>query len=1330
MRDVRRPRSVCFTTAAVSLLIIALVSRVQGATYSSPTLPIQATITRDEGDVPTAPPLLTTYWAVSATARGLVAAQKYRGGTYLSNQSQSDVFMATGANYTITNFAASTTTTSFVAIANQNAYFFATNRTSCWLVNTLAAPDGQSFTLFSPTRRPPLVVGDTVFIGTSSTGNGRTPPWIYAVNMSTGQVWWSIVFDESIVPLSAPQYANFVHAYDATMGLFLQTSPEGSSTVTYVYTLAGVGRNMTITNADNPDYTLIVINSTSIVQITFSMTFYQLQVGGSVQTAKITFSTLGCSLFENILAPFYFTSGRLYAVCVSTLYVVNVATLTATSSASDNNEAITMGATFPDTTSIAKYILGTTSGVVYRVMVENSAPPYLSRIYTDPDMSVWQGESTEVGLRYITGYYPMISSWQQVPNKATPMLAVGTRIISTASTLRGVNPLGVNLTAWQLTLADFRITMQPACDGLHCVVSSGTDPGGMSAPAPSVPLRLHTADAMVTAANSTIGRPTATADPFYTWAVPTISPLGVAYDYDAQKTLIVASNGLFSTTSTATSVPTTAQLCTAPSSATLAMQPAWVYDRINFYTNVTYNTTILVNQTQNQTFTNTTTNVTSWHLVNVTVNQTQLAWRIDTTVKATKALCYVDATYILRCYNTTTLICNILQLCDVSGGVMLNSLQPVNEGDGSLVVFCTGAAATVGAQLVNVKTNTLTSFGTRSTSGVRGAIDSVEGALYVPEEQSGAAPTSEPATKRFLIRKYWLNSTTAVWSAGSNLSLASNLFVDPVVVNVTVARKVRAVGTVLPSNKIRGYTLISFDITTGQNTSSIMQLDNANEPVVYLSSAWTNTTSMSSSAVVLQPLVYLVTPSFFAVVNATVSGRVVFTLSLLATNSFRANIGFFDVKRTTPIVNTDFGVAVIMATRGPVAFNFYNGSLLWQFGFNSTFPTTPTTSSLLLQPVNRSAIFTTQKGVAVADIVTGVCYWTLQYTQPAIAAAYNGTYERLAAVASIPSGVISDYRTTPYYATVFTTEGLFAAPFYVEPNGGATFNTSAVAFQPLRLRTWSMSPRFTLSNTTSMSTSNTEELSRSQTPTDEVSSTVTPIETPTINPLESRTHRMTDSARLTATKTPRLTDSQRVTPTISLPRRIPTRTHSMTMTPSQQQSRTLTEGITQTSRLSPTRSGVITLTSKVTESITVGVTLTQALTLSLDITASVYAYSPTVELSPTISPYYTPPKTRAPTPGPTPVPPNLAAPPEEVSYAWVAGPAIGLILLVGAISLAVIAKKKRSAKKAARALANLQRGEDYEEQGASSYREMAQQEQDRYNPPNLEHDADAMSREV
>lgn len=68
-----------------------------------------------------------------------------------------------------------------------------------------------------------------------------------------------------------------------------------------------------------------------------------------------------------------------------------------------------------------------------------------------------------------------------------------------------------------------------------------------------------------------------------------------------------------------------------------------------------------------------------------------------------------------------------------------------------------------------------------------------------------------------------------------------------------------------------------------------------------------------------------------------------------------------------------------------------------------------------------------------------------------------------------------------------------------------------------------------------------------------------------------------------------------------------------------------------------------------------------------------------------------------PTPAPTPVPPNLAAPPEEPSYAFIAGPVVAFIVLAVAITLALMAKKRRAKKKAEQAFNRLERGDTAED---------------------------------
>lgn len=94
---------------------------------------------------------------------------------------------------------------------------------------------------------------------------------------------------------------------------------------------------------------------------------------------------------------------------------------------------------------------------------------------------------------------------------------------------------------------------------------------------------------------------------------------------------------------------------------------------------------------------------------------------------------------------------------------------------------------------------------------------------------------------------------------------------------------------------------------------------------------------------------------------------------------------------------------------------------------------------------------------------------------------------------------------------------------------------------------------------------------------------------------------------------------------------------------------------------------------------------------------------------------------------PTPVPPNLAAPPEEANYAFVVGPSVAFVVIAVAVALAVIAKKKRSAKKAEEARFRLERGDVPEEMNHNE--EMSDRGRGRgdddYEPPVLSEDLDA-----
>jgi hypothetical protein len=1314
----------------------------------APTLPIDATVRRSITELPSAAPLLTTYWAASATSSGLIMSSRYRGGTFLTNQSSSEYFFPTLPNRTITSIVASKRDgTSFAAIAVDVVYFFHTTQASVQYVGSFTTAN-QTFAMVYPTPSSvPLVVHDILYIGTAKiTDLESDNAAVYAFNLTSATSWWRYT-----ISASSLLNANYPHFYDSTIrgvGAVMLQVAGSSGTITYFVSLDGVDLQVQIESSDSAGFQLLVINSTTVMQGSFSLIFYlipEFHSGAATvanQTGKLSFSSdLSCSLFQVITAPFYLYSNYIYATCITQFFVIQANTLAFTTTTEPNRQTLAYGVTFADTSSTANQLfLGTPAGVVYRVEMTSTAT--LTVVYTDPDLALWNGDAAEVGLRYMRGYYPMISSAQLTPNKATPMLLLGVRVLDITSTVRAVNPLvATQPIVWQLVLPNVRLTLAPAFDGLHCALASGTSSSGSSGEVPSVPLQLHSATGLIASSNTTIGTTSAPSPRFFTLPLPSPTPLGVAFDYDSQRTIIAAGNGLYVTTGGYT--PTMTQLCpNTPTSTSLVVQPTWVYHRVTTYINATFNVTTFSINTTNVTMFNSTSGTNYTALVNVTVNTTTLQWRIDPQVAATKSLCYVDQQSRILCYNTTSSSCaTALQLCNGSSSLTQNRLVPVGGvGSGVVALFCTGTTSTAGVNVVDVRTGELKVFGSSSTSGLMGVSDDQEGALYVPEETTGAAASAEPAAKRYIIRKYWANATTGAspaWSASSSVSIISNLAVDVMTSNTTFARSVRVIGTVLPPNRIRGYQLASFATSTGVSTSGAtsllpaVQFDGAQESWLSLSTRWVNVTG-ATSGTPLQIYAYVITDSFFAILNATGTGRTVPVVLWAPTTSFGTNIGLFQTRLATPIMDHTLGVAVVMGSLGISAFSMRNGTFLWQSTFNTSYPSPPPTASMLLTQVNATVVFSTQSGVAAVDMLTGVRTFDLGYQAVATAVGFNGTSTRCAAVCGLSSGLITDYTKNYFVAVVYTSEGLFGAPFYVQPNltaqGTPLANSGSQSFRPLSRRTATITPvlSHTISFTATASSSN--ELSKSRSPSDESSVSPSEFLTPTVNPLQSRTRRLTHSGVLSLSRTRSSSLSEQASVSLSKPKKIPTSTRSTRSVSMSQEMNTHTAGMTATRRPSLTK-GTQSPTEYQTSSKTVNQTRThtQLLTLTLPQQSWTPNMTRTHSLGLTLTPIYIPPPTPPPTPMPTPVPPNLAAPPEEPNYAFVAGPVVALIVLGVALTLAILAKKRRSRKKAEEARNRLERGDVAEELHGDD-EEMGGRGRGRgsdYEPPIMSEDLDA-----
>ncbi|CUG87804.1 membrane-associated protein, putative [Bodo saltans] len=1342
--------------SATWLLTLLLVT-VHAASALAPTLPVDATIRRPITELPSAAPLLTTYWAVSASSSGLIASARYHGGTSLVNRSSSEFFFPTASNRTITSIVASKKDASmFAAIAVDVVYFFSSTQQSCQNIGSYTVLN-QTFAMIYPTSfAVPLVVQDVLYIGTAKiTGLSSDNAGVYALNLTSASLWWSFMMPSPSLP-SSVQYANYQHFYDSTLrgvgALMLQTSNDGSSgTTTYFVSLAGVDLQAQIVSVDSPGYQLLVINSTAVMQGSFSLIFYLVPVfstGTPIvanQTGKLGFSSdLSCALFQVITAPFYLYNGYVYASCISQFFVVNAYSLAFTFATPLTSATYAYGVAFTDTTdTVNRLFLGTAAGSVYRVSMTSVAT--LTLIYTDPDIALWNGASGEVGVQYLQGYYPVVSSAQLVPSKATPMLLVGTRVLDITSTVRAINPLpSSSVITWQIVLPNFRLTLAPAFDGLHCALASGTSSTGSSGDAPSIPLQLHSAYELIMSSNTTAASIVAPSPVFFEWPLPSPTPLGVAFDYEGQLTFIAAGDGLYQTTGGYT--PSATRVCTATATSTfLITQPTWVYERLTSYKNVTYDVTTFFINTTNVTMHNSTSNTNYTVLVNVTMNTTTLQWRLDPQVNATKSLCYVDQQSRISCYNATTKSCgaiNAVPLCDGSSSLIANKLIPVGGiGSGVVAFFCTGASATVGVNVLDVRSGVIKSFGSKTTSGLMGVVDDAEGAIYVPEELSGAAASAEPATKRYMIRKYWVNATTGaspVWSASSNVSIISNLAVDPVTNSSTTTfpRAVRVIGTVLPSNGIRGYQLASFAVSTGVSTSGasallpVVQFDGAVESWLALSTRWVNVTTASSTSP-LQIFAYVITNSFFAIVNVTGTGRTVPVVLWAPTTSFGTNIGLLNVRQATPIMDHNLGVAAVMGPLGVSAFSMRNGTFLWQSSFNTSYPSPPSTTNMLLTQINSTVVFSTQSGIAAVDMLTGTRTFDLSYQTIATAVGFNGTSARCAAVCGISTGLIADYTKNYFVAVVYTSEGLFGAPFYVQPNltsqAMPLVNSSSGAFRPLNWRTETKTPIVSHTISWSSTQSASDVKSQSRTPSEESSLSGSDLLTLSVNPLASRTHKHTHSAVLTLSRTRSFSLSAQVSVSLSKPKKIPTRTRT-TNSISMTHMNSFTSGMTITRRISATKqSPSLSVDDTSTKTNIQTRTRTELITVTMPQVSWTPNLTRTKSLGFTETPIYIPPPTPPPTPMPTPVPPNLAAPPEEANYAFVVGPSVAFVVIAVAVALAVIAKKKRSAKKAEEARFRLERGDVPEEMNHNE--EMSDRGRGRgdddYEPPVLSEDLDA-----
>ncbi|CUI15469.1 Hypothetical protein, putative, partial [Bodo saltans] len=557
-----------------------------------PTPPIAASVSRNANELPSAAPTLTKkYWAVGASSSGLIASSRYHGGTSLVNRSASEFFFRTLSNRTISSIVVSQhDSTAIAAIAVDTIYFFQSFETHCIACGSFSVTN-QTFTqVITIPSATFLVVNDTLIIGTAtipSLPSGSVG--VFAVNISTTSFWWNVLF-----PVVAVQYANYPHFYDPIIrggALMPQTSVDGSSgTVTYFYSLDGVDQQAQIQSYDSPGFQLVVVNSTTVVQVSFSIIFFLVPTfrSGTVlvarQSGKLGFSSdLSCALFQVNPAQIYYFNGYLYATCVVQLFVVNAFNLAWHTASEPSGNILALSALFPDTSDPAnQFYLGTTSGVVYQVAMSSAA--VLTRIFSDSTTALWSSGTSDVGLSFMSGYYAATSSVDLTPNKATPMLALGVGLLSITSNLYALNLAGLAPARpifWQVALSNFRLTFPPAVDGLHFVLSSGAQLYSDTV-VRSIPLQLHSTCEFVESSDTTVGNTTsAPTRVIFFGFQPSPIPLGVAFDYDKQLMMIVAADGgVYAVNQSVPHSPY--RLCSAAptNSSALVIQPTWVYNRV------------------------------------------------------------------------------------------------------------------------------------------------------------------------------------------------------------------------------------------------------------------------------------------------------------------------------------------------------------------------------------------------------------------------------------------------------------------------------------------------------------------------------------------------------------------------------------------------------------------------------------------------------------------------------------------------------------------------------------------------------------------------------
>lgn len=1275
----------------------------------APSPPLQTVV--EAGGPPSAQPILTRYWAISATEAGIAVSRRYSGGATLDGAP--DLFFET-VNKT-TSLVASQSTSSFAAVAGSNVYLFYANESSCRLQYVYPALEFQSFDLFSSAMSPakPLVVGDTLYVGSVDISEFGRNSQLVALNISTGTLYWS-------QQRSDTRHLNFPHLYSAVLGgVLVQSSSSGSDTFSYLLGLDGRDLNLTITNTDSPDYRAVVISRQLMMLARFSMTFFSLpETGEATVFKKDTFSTLGCiGIMNPIDTPIAVVQAtNVYTVCLSKLFVsvVGSGTVTHSSVEEPNSHNLAYGSILNASTTSPVLFLGTAQGAVYRVNSATPSSPQLTPVYTDPDAALYDTEDQSCGLRSVEVYEPPVSaSALSVRSVSAPALLIAARVTPKVATLRAFIALAPTVILWQIVRSDVGLVRAAHADGLHVVVASdASDDAGRFKPLllfSLLGLALQGQAVGFTAA------PPASATPFYVQAAPSISPLGLSFDLDANKTLVVSNNGIYSMTYTSgTNSVGSNQEC--PLAAALRCPPAWVYKRSTLLTNVSYNVTTFVNITVNQTRYNTTvqnitingnttlSNVTTNYtvLVNETTNHTSTAWRIDARRIASKSLCVLSTGNVVTCLNATASSpCQTFTLagCDTSGGLTPNDVRPVDVGDGRMVVFCTGASSTVGAVLIDVVTGSVVTFGSKPTGGITGAW-SGDG-VVVPQDQSGSQPSALPESKRFSLAWYhWNNSASPRWSAALGVGIVSNVVIQDGAVHCVASN----VSTTVPP--LRFYQHITLRLADGFSVGSYnglwpsLPLTETGEVVLHLSTWWAHNMTVG----------YVVSRTFVAIFNASwppLRPKVgVFAL----VSSVAYGVGALLPARVQPLIIGDQEVGIVVAMYGVVAFNLYNGSMLWTAPANFT----DGVAVPLLQRLNNSVAVSTSGSVSVIDIASGVRY-AQAASMPTTTAVAGSVLQspRYVAVVEPSTGFVSNYNVTNFALVSYsTTTGVLAAPFQVQPRLGFSYPSPFERrFVPIRVRTETATPRVSPSVTESHKVSATQAPSNTTTYTQEPSASVSMDTTRTINTLLSRTAPKTRSFPLSLTRS--VSGTQGTSATRS-------RSYDATASLTLRQSKS--EMITVSRRQSRSRSLVVSVSQSLTADVTPSKTRT--VTPPPRVTPSAtHHLTVTVEL-PTPAPTPIPPSTPAPTPVPTPVPPptpipptpippSLAAPPEQASYTWVAGPALALIALAGVGAGAVVMKKRRAAKKAAR----LGRYSQFDGVEKGNESEM-------YEPPNLAREAD------